>query len=92
MGLQCDQTKEGMVNSVAKMDEFCKENMFSAWYETSAKENVNIDDAAKTLVSQVYYNSVSRVQQKNVRLTFVLFFTFLHVKQSFIVIIIIDRR
>jgi hypothetical protein len=41
------------VNSVAKMDEFCKENMFSAWYETSAKENVNIDDAAKTLVSQV---------------------------------------
>jgi len=51
--LQCDQTKEGMVNSVAKMDEFCKENMFSAWYETSAKENVHIDDAAKTLVSQV---------------------------------------
>lgn len=51
--LQCDQSKEGMVNSVAKMDEFCKENMFSAWYETSAKENVFIDDAAKTLVSQV---------------------------------------
>lgn len=51
--LQCDQTKEGMVNSVAKMDEFCKENMFSAWYETSAKENVHIDDAAKTLVTQV---------------------------------------
>jgi len=42
-----------MVNSVAKMDEFCKENMFTAWYETSAKENVHIDDAAKTLVSQV---------------------------------------
>lgn len=42
-----------MVNSVAKMDEFCKENMFTAWYETSAKENIHIDDAAKTLVSQV---------------------------------------
>lgn len=42
-----------MVNSVAKMDEFCKENMFTAWYETSAKENVHIDDAAKTLVAQV---------------------------------------
>lgn len=41
------------MTSVAKMDEFCKENMFSAWYETSAKENVHIDDAAKTLVSQV---------------------------------------
>jgi len=45
-----------MVNSVAKMDEFCKENMFTAWYETSAKENVHIDDAAKTLVSQVTIN------------------------------------
>lgn len=52
--LQCDETKEGMVNSVAKMDEFCKENMFTAWYETSAKENVHIDDAAKTLVTQVW--------------------------------------
>lgn len=51
--LQCDQPKDGVAKSVTKMDEFCKENMFSAWYETSAKENVNIDDAAKTLVSQV---------------------------------------
>ncbi|KAF0773824.1 ras-related protein Rab-38-like isoform X2 [Aphis craccivora] len=50
---KCDETKEGMVNSVAKMDEFCKENMFTAWYETSAKENVHIDDAAKTLVAQI---------------------------------------
>lgn len=54
---KCDQTKEGMVNSVAKMDEFCKENMFSAWYETSAKENAHIDDAAKTLVSQILKNT-----------------------------------
>ncbi|XP_022173772.1 ras-related protein Rab-38-like isoform X1 [Myzus persicae] len=50
---KCDETKEGMVNSIAKMDEFCKENMFTAWYETSAKENVHIDDAAKTLVTQI---------------------------------------
>ncbi|VVC45449.1 Hypothetical protein CINCED_3A021403 [Cinara cedri] len=54
---KCDQVKEGMVNSVAKMDEFCKENQFSAWYETSAKENVHIDDAAKTLVAQILKNT-----------------------------------
>ncbi|XP_050538844.1 ras-related protein Rab-38 isoform X2 [Daktulosphaira vitifoliae] len=54
---KCDETKSGMVNSVAKMDEFCKENMFSAWYETSAKENIHIDDAAKTLVSQILKNT-----------------------------------
>ncbi|XP_050424380.1 ras-related protein Rab-32 isoform X2 [Adelges cooleyi] len=54
---KCDQAKEGMVNSVSKMDEFCKENMFSAWYETSAKDNIHIDDAAKTLVSQILKNT-----------------------------------
>lgn len=35
------------------MDEYCKENGFSGWYETSAKENINIDDAARFLVSKV---------------------------------------
>lgn len=35
------------------MDEYCKENNFSAWFETSAKENINIDEAAKSLVTQV---------------------------------------
>lgn len=38
------------------MDEYCKENNFSAWFETSAKENINIDDAARSLVSQVMFN------------------------------------
>lgn len=51
--LQCDQQKEGLVNAPSKMDEYCKEKGFSAWYETSAKENVNIDEAARSLVSQV---------------------------------------
>lgn len=35
------------------MDEYCKENNFAGWYETSAKENVNIDEAAKALVNKV---------------------------------------
>jgi Ras-related protein Rab-32 len=52
---QCDQQKEGIVNSPSKMDEYCKENGFSGWYETSAKENINIDEAARFLVSKVIF-------------------------------------
>ena len=37
------------------MDEYCREKGFVDWYETSAKENVNIDDAAKSLVTKVDY-------------------------------------
>lgn len=50
---QCDQQKEGIVNSASKMDEFCKEKGFSAWFETSAKENINIEEAARSLVKKV---------------------------------------
>lgn len=35
------------------MDEFVKENDFIGWYETSAKDNINIDESAKGLVGQV---------------------------------------
>jgi Ras-related protein Rab-32 len=37
----------------AKMDEYCKQNNFAGWFETSAKENTNIEEAAKALVSKV---------------------------------------
>ncbi|XP_054266616.1 dentin sialophosphoprotein-like [Macrosteles quadrilineatus] len=56
---KCDQQKEGIVNTPAKMDEYCKENNFSAWFETSAKENINIDEAAKSLVTQILQNDKS---------------------------------
>ena len=35
------------------MDDYCKERGFAGWFETSAKENINIDEAAKFLVSSV---------------------------------------
>ncbi|XP_057660479.1 ras-related protein Rab-38 isoform X1 [Diorhabda carinulata] len=53
---KCDQPKEGIVNNPAKMDEFCKENGFHAWFETSAKDNINIDDAANSLVEKILAN------------------------------------
>lgn len=39
------------------MDEYCKENDFTAWFETSAKDNINIDEAARALVSKVCTNN-----------------------------------
>lgn len=50
---KCDQHKEGLVNSPSKMDEYCKEKNFSGWFETSAKENINIEEAARFLVTKV---------------------------------------
>lgn len=50
---KCDQQKEGLVNSSSKMDEYCKEKNFSGWFETSAKENINIEEAARFLVNRV---------------------------------------
>ncbi|CAI5740281.1 unnamed protein product [Hyaloperonospora brassicae] len=32
------------------LDEFCATNNFTGWFDTSAKENVHIDEAAKALV------------------------------------------
>lgn len=38
----------------AKMDEYCAKNGFAGWFETSAKDNVNIEESAKALVSKVF--------------------------------------
>ncbi|XP_068916543.1 ras-related protein Rab-38 isoform X3 [Tenebrio molitor] len=53
---KCDQPKEGLVNNHNKMDEYCKENGFTAWFETSAKDNINIDEAARALVNKILEN------------------------------------
>ncbi|XP_011639658.1 ras-related protein Rab-32 isoform X3 [Pogonomyrmex barbatus] len=53
---KCDQQKEGLVNSPTKMDDYCKEKNFSGWFETSAKENINIEEAARFLVNKILQN------------------------------------
>ncbi|XP_044256558.1 ras-related protein Rab-38 isoform X3 [Tribolium madens] len=53
---KCDQQKEGLVNHPSKMDEYCKENGFTTWFETSAKDNINIDEAANALVKKILEN------------------------------------
>lgn len=53
---KCDQSKEGIVNNPALMEEFCKDKGFDSWFETSAKENLNIDEAARYLVTKILSN------------------------------------
>ncbi|XP_043284557.1 ras and EF-hand domain-containing protein homolog isoform X2 [Venturia canescens] len=53
---KCDQQKEGLVNTPSKMDDYCKEKNFSGWFETSAKENINIEEAARFLVKKILQN------------------------------------
>lgn len=53
---KCDQPKEGLVNNASQMDKFCEEKGFIGWYETSAKENINIDEASKFLVQKILEN------------------------------------
>ncbi len=45
---QCDLEAEGLVRNKVQMDEYCRNNNFAGWYETSAKENINIDEAARS--------------------------------------------
>lgn len=40
----------------AKMDEYCKQNGFAGWFESSAKDNVNIEESARSLVTKVGKN------------------------------------
>jgi len=53
---KCDQPKEGLVNKPSDMDKYCQEKGFIGWYETSAKENINIAEASKTLVEKILEN------------------------------------
>ncbi|ENN81134.1 hypothetical protein HUJ04_012556 [Dendroctonus ponderosae] len=63
---KCDQQKEGLVTNPAKMDEYCRENNFAAWFETSAKDNINIDEAARALVEKVLEkDSIINSEKKN---------------------------
>ncbi|TNM84826.1 hypothetical protein fugu_009004 [Takifugu bimaculatus] len=49
---KCDQGRE-LANNAIKMDQFCKDHGFVGWFETSAKDNLNISDAANFLVKHM---------------------------------------
>ncbi|CAG8519942.1 4259_t:CDS:2, partial [Ambispora leptoticha] len=53
--------KDGCSNkSESEMIKYCEENGFVRWFETSAKENHNVDEAARYLVSKIL-----EIEQRN---------------------------
>lgn len=40
------------------MDDYVKEHGFAGWFETSAKENINIEEAARALVNKVRFSII----------------------------------
>lgn len=52
---KCDQKKDNN-QSPSQMDQFCKDHGFTGWFETSAKDNINIDEATRFLVENMLAN------------------------------------
>ncbi len=50
---KCDLAKENLTNNNEQMNEFCRDKGFAGWYETSAKDDINVETAAKFLVTKV---------------------------------------
>ncbi|KAK5893287.1 hypothetical protein CgunFtcFv8_006174 [Champsocephalus gunnari] len=48
-----DQKSQGMCHKLPKMEKFSREYGFVGWYETSAKDNTNIDAAITCLVKSI---------------------------------------
>ncbi|XP_014053531.1 ras-related protein Rab-32 [Salmo salar] len=49
---KCDQT-EGNKELFSLMDNYCKEKGFLGWFETSAKDNLNVDEAGAFLMENM---------------------------------------
>lgn len=46
-------SKENLANNNQQMNEFCQDKGFIGWFETSAKDDINVEQAAKFLVSKI---------------------------------------
>ncbi|XP_061428587.1 ras-related protein Rab-38-like [Lethenteron reissneri] len=52
----------GEWSDTAQLDRYCRDEGFVGWFETSAKENINVEAAAQLLVQHILANDVSSAQ------------------------------
>ncbi|XP_015789782.1 ras-related protein Rab-32 [Tetranychus urticae] len=50
---KCDLPKHENFSDPSFLDDFCQNNGFVGWYFTSAKDNINIEETASLLISEV---------------------------------------
>jgi Ras-related protein Rab-32 len=48
----------------SEMEDFCHKKNFIGWFETSAKDNTNIDNACRFLVSKILENDIKQQQHQ----------------------------
>uniref|UniRef100_H3CDF2 Ras-related protein Rab n=1 Tax=Tetraodon nigroviridis TaxID=99883 RepID=H3CDF2_TETNG len=50
---KCDQRAQGLCPKLPKLEAFCRDSGFIGWYETSAKDDTNIEAAIMCLVRSI---------------------------------------
>lgn len=50
---KCDQRRQGLCSKLPKMENFSRDHGFVGWYETSAKDDTNINAAIMCLVENI---------------------------------------
>ncbi|KAK2879120.1 hypothetical protein Q8A67_019911 [Cirrhinus molitorella] len=60
---KCDETKMCRRN-VSLLEKLCQEKGFVGWFQTSAKKNINVDNAAKFLVKQILQNTEEPMKEE----------------------------
>ncbi|XP_052435690.1 ras-related protein Rab-32-like [Carassius gibelio] len=60
---KCDETKVCRRNA-SLLENLCQGKGFIEWFQTSAKENINLDEAAKFLVKHILQNNEESVKEE----------------------------
>ena len=56
VGNKSDQPKSGPVANEASMDAFVRQKEFCGWFPASARDNVNVEEAAQLLIQRILEN------------------------------------
>jgi len=68
---KCDLVKADFIQEQNEMKKFCEENGFIGWFETSAKDDIGIDDAANCLINTImnYYDITPKPKARTLHLS-----------------------